>query len=77
MTSKIDKLHLYYWLKDIYPDVVAEFKFLDNRRFRFDWYIPSKKCGIEYEGLFAKKSRHTSIKGFHGDLSSIYPRFYT
>lgn len=47
--------------------IVAEHKFLENRRFRFDWAIPDLKIGIEYEGLFSGKSRHTTPKGFTGD----------
>lgn len=46
---------------------VTEHKFLEDRKFRFDWAIPSLKIGIEYEGLIAEKSRHTTINGFTTD----------
>ena len=44
-----------------------EFKFLPNRKFRFDFYLPDFLTGIEYEGIISAKSRHTSLKGFTTD----------
>lgn len=67
MSEKIKKEDLYLYIKSFYSDVVPEFKFLEKRRFKFDFYIPSKKCGIEYEGLFSHKSRHTSVAGYNND----------
>lgn len=49
------------------PDYVEELQFLDDRKFRFDWAIPSLKLAIEYEGLISKKSRHTTITGYTND----------
>lgn len=46
---------------------VEELQFDEVRKFKFDWAIPSLKIGIEYEGLFSKKSRHTTIDGFSTD----------
>jgi very-short-patch-repair endonuclease len=46
---------------------VAEHKFLDDRKFRFDWAILDLKLAIEYEGIFSQKSRHTTIDGFTTD----------
>ena len=45
----------------------AEYKFHDERRWRFDWCFPTLKISIEYEGIFSAKSRHTTAKGFTGD----------
>lgn len=45
----------------------AEFRFCPGRRFRADWYIPSLNVLIEYEGIFAAKSRHTSLAGYSAD----------
>lgn len=45
----------------------TEFTFHPERKWRFDFAIPSMKVGIEYEGLMSEKSRHTTIKGFTGD----------
>jgi hypothetical protein len=46
---------------------VREHKFLENRRFKFDWAIPNLKIAIEYEGVISDKSRHTTINGYSGD----------
>ncbi len=67
MSKKIEKHLIFAYIKDIYPDTVQEHKILDNRKFKSDYYIPSKKTMIEYEGLFSKISRHTTITGYHKD----------
>ena len=46
----------------------TEFRFHDVRRFRFDIAIPTHKIAIEYEGIFSRKSGHTSISGFLSDI---------
>lgn len=43
-----------------------EYKFLQDRKFRFDYALPAHKVGIEYEGI-SGKSRHTSITGYTND----------
>ena len=48
-------------------DYVTELQFNENRKFRFDWAIPSLRVAIEYEGIFSKKSRHTTVNGFSED----------
>lgn len=50
-----------------------EFKFLENRKFRFDYYfeIGDKKIGVEYDGLFSQKSRHTTVTGFTKDCEKL------
>ena len=48
-------------------DYVTELQFDENRKFRFDYAIPSLKIAIEYEGIFSKKSRHTTVNGFSED----------
>ena len=48
-------------------DFLTEHKFDSVRRFRFDWAIIDLKIGIEYEGIIAEKSRHTTIEGFTTD----------
>lgn len=42
----------------------TEFKFMADRKFRFDIAIPESKIAIEYEGLFSSKSRHTTVTGY-------------
>lgn len=49
------------------PDYVEEMEFHPERKFRFDWAIPSVKIAIEYEGVFASKSRHTTVSGYTED----------
>ena len=44
-----------------------EFKFDEERKFRFDVVIPAYKVGIEYEGINSKKSRHTTPEGYTMD----------
>lgn len=66
--NKITKHNLIYYLRSWYPDAIQEYKFLANRKFRFDFYIPSLKVGIEYEGVFGKgKSRHTQPVSYDKD----------
>lgn len=48
-------------------DFVTELQFSEGRRFRFDYAIPSLRIAIEYEGVFSKKSRHTTVNGFSED----------
>lgn len=48
-------------------DHVTEYRFLHDRRFRFDIAIPDKKIAIEFEGGIYSKGRHTRGKGYAGD----------
>lgn len=45
----------------------TEFRFHDNRQWRFDFAIRALKIAIEYEGLFSEKSGHTTPLGYTGD----------
>lgn len=44
-----------------------EYKFLHDRRFRFDLAIPEKKIAIEFEGGVWTRGRHTRGKGYVND----------
>lgn len=44
-------------------ELVREYKFLDGRRFRFDFAIPSLKVAIEIEG----RGRHQTVAGYRND----------
>lgn len=46
---------------------VEEIEFHPDRKFRFDWALPSLMIAIEYEGLFSKKSGHTTVDGYTKD----------
>jgi very-short-patch-repair endonuclease len=50
-------------------DYTKEYRFDTERKFRFDYAIPEKKVGIEYDGLMSDKSRHTTIEGFTRDCN--------
>lgn len=45
----------------------TEFRFAKPRLFRADIHLIGKNILIEYEGLMAEKSRHTSLKGYTVD----------
>jgi very-short-patch-repair endonuclease len=54
-------------LDDIPDGVIPEYKFLTDRKFRFDYAIPDKKIAVEYEGIMGGKARHTSVTGYTKD----------
>lgn len=64
-------LHIKRILQYLKIDYVQEFKFCDDRKFRFDFYIEKYKIGIEYDGIFSEKSRHTTAKGFTMDCEKM------
>lgn len=47
----------------------TEYHFAKPRKFRFDIALPALKLAFEYEGIFAGKSRHTSMKGYTRDAT--------
>lgn len=46
-----------------------EYYFAKPRRFRFDIVLPLYNIGVEYEGIFQGKSRHTTLKGYTDDCT--------
>ncbi len=62
------KWNLAFWCNEYAVELQEEYVFHDERKWRFDWAIPASKIAIEYEGLFSKKSRHTTVKGYSGDV---------
>ena len=70
-------------LKAMGLDYECEYKFVPDRDFRADLFIPSLNLLLEYEGLFAQgkngtgKSRHTTPQGYTNDcikyfLANVY-----
>ena len=65
-------------LQDLPYDVLTEYKFSINRKFRLDYFIDLTKynclingIGIEYEGISyqdSNTSRHTNTSGFIQDI---------
>ncbi|RFM30050.1 hypothetical protein [Deminuibacter soli] len=60
-------LQLSTWCMIFGFELYREFRFHQQRKWRFDFALPAFKIGIEYEGLNSAKSRHTTITGFTGD----------
>lgn len=48
------------------PD--REYKFLESRRFRFDFAWPEEKIAVEIEGGIWSGGRHTRGKGYQKDM---------
>ena len=64
--SKVTEMMLLLRLAGI--EFETEYRFHEKRKWRLDIAIPEAKLGIEYEGIFSKKSRHTTISGYTGDI---------
>lgn len=58
---------IYSMLKKNGYKVVKEYKFLKNRKFRFDIAIPDIMVAIEYEGGIYQRGRHVSPAGYNRD----------
>lgn len=54
-------------LKAAHIPFKREFIFHPTRRWRFDFALLDRKIAIEYEGIFSKKSGHTTLKGYISD----------
>lgn len=53
-----------------WPGAVAEHRFHDTRRWRFDWAWPDLMLACEYEGIYGRgKSRHTTTTGYSLDAT--------
>jgi hypothetical protein len=61
------KLNLEHWADCNRLKLETEYTFDTERQWRFDFAIPRKKLAFEYEGVMAKKSRHTTVGGYTGD----------
>lgn len=53
---------------DLRVECVKEFRFHPTRRWRFDYAMPEYKIAVEVEGGVWIGGRHTSPKGFLGDM---------
>lgn len=67
-TQKITDLFTTLCKSDLRVDCVKEYWFHPKRRWRFDYAIPSHKIAVEVEGGVWTGGRHTSPKGFLGDI---------
>ena len=53
---------------DLKVECIKEYKFHPTRRWRFDYAVPVHKIALEVEGGVWTGGRHTSPKGFLGDI---------
>lgn len=63
--------NLSYWCNEKSVMLEEEFRFSEERKFRFDWCIPVLRIAIEYNGLFSEKSRHTTPAGYTRDMDKL------
>lgn len=66
--KKITDLFTTLCKSDLSVDCVKEFRFHPVRKWRFDYAIPEHKIALEVEGGVWTGGRHTSPKGFLGDI---------
>lgn len=59
--------NLLVWCESHCVQLMEEYRFDPERKWRADYAIPELKLLIEYEGLFSDRSRHTTASGFTGD----------
>lgn len=52
----------------LHTECVREYRFHPTRRWRFDYALPSYRIALEVEGGVWTGGRHTSPKGFLGDI---------
>ena len=57
-----------FYSKELKHDCVSEYRFLQTRRFRFDYCLPSIMVAIEIEGGVFTNGRHTRGVGFMNDM---------
>lgn len=67
-SQKITDLFTTLCKSDLRVECVKEYRFYPVRRWRFDYAIPSHKIALEVEGGVWTGGRHTSPKGFLGDI---------
>lgn len=68
ISQKITDLFTTLCKSDLRVECVKEYRFHPVRRWRFDYAIPSHKIALEVEGGVWTGGRHTSPKGFLGDI---------
>lgn len=67
-TSQIRDVFTVICKTDIGVECVKEYKFHPERKWRFDYCIPSHKIALEVEGGVWTSGRHTRPQGFLGDI---------
>lgn len=67
MTSSLERKFVLYWRELKGPAIESEFRFHPERKWRFDFAIPSSKIAIEIEGGMWTGGRHTRGSGYARD----------
>ena len=62
------KIVLAFFAKHNLPPAVAEYEFLPDRKFRFDFAFVEHKIALEVEGGVWKQGRHNRPEGFLKDI---------
>lgn len=62
--SSLERSFETFWKIIDGPELEPEYKFLDNRKFRFDFAHPQAKIAIEIEGAVYANGRHTRGAGY-------------
>jgi len=65
MSKGSDQIELI--LKSLKIPFEPEYKFCKDRKFRFDFCLVEHRLGLEYEGIYGGKSRHTTVTGYSKD----------
>lgn len=61
-------LNLAYWCNERSLTLEKEYRFDPERKWRFDYFIPAYKVGIEFEGgIFLSNSGHKTAKHYTKD----------
>jgi very-short-patch-repair endonuclease len=56
------------WKEQAGVTLVAEYRFLEDRKFRFDFALPAYKLAVEIDGgVFGMRGRHVRPIGFQKD----------
>ncbi len=64
--------NLLYWANERTLQLEEEYKFHPERKWRFDYAIPSLKIAVEFNGgVFMTNGDHNSIKGITRDYDKI------
>lgn len=63
----VQTIAIEHFLKSAGLEFEKEYKFSKDRKFKFDYAIPSLMLACEYEGLMSSKSRHTTATGYSKD----------
>lgn len=65
-------MNLQLWSNEHALSLEMEYRFCQDRRWRFDYAWPAIMLALEYNGgIFMQKSGHSNMKGLHRDSEKI------